>query len=225
MKFRAGSFLKSGEFYLLLVVAGLAGFLTVFSRDFFSLENLFDVLTSYSFLGVMAAGLLVVLISGGIDISFTATATVAQYVMAVTIIRHGGSWWLAFLIPISIGISLGALNAVLVYYLRVHSIIITIATLNIFYGVLIFVTRGKWIYNFPDWFTRGWSLFDYAAGGKVYSFSLSITVLVAAVAVTAFILNKTAVGRRIYAMGGNMEAAKRIGFNLFALHLFVYCYM
>ena len=225
MKLRAGRFLKSGEFYLLLVIAGLAAFLTVFTADFFSLENLFDILTSYSFLGVMAVGLMVVLISGGIDISFTATATVAQYVMAATIIRHGGGWWLAFLIPIALGISLGAINAVLVYYLRVHSIIITIATLNIFYGMLIFATRGKWIYNFPDWFARGWSLFDYAAGGITYSFSLSIMALVAAVAVTAIILNKTAVGRRIYAMGGNMEAAKRMGFNLFGLHLFVYCYM
>jgi simple sugar transport system permease protein len=200
--------------------------LTVFTEDFFSVENLFDVLMSYSFLGVMAVGLMVVLISGGIDISFTATATVAQYVMATTLIRHGGGWWLAFLIPIGIGITLGAVNALLVYSLRVHSIIITIATLNIFYGLLIFLTGGKWIYNFPDWFARGLSLFAFTtAGGKTYSFSLSIIVLVGAVAITGFILNKTAMGRRIYAMGGNPEAAKRMGFNLLGLHLFVYCYM
>jgi simple sugar transport system permease protein len=226
MKVRAGRFLKSSEFYLFLVIAGLMALLTVFTEDFFSVENLFDVLMSYSFLGVMAVGLMVVLISGGIDISFTATATVAQYVMATTLIRHGGGWWLAFLIPIGIGITLGAVNALLVYSLRVHSIIITIATLNIFYGLLIFLTGGKWIYNFPDWFARGLSLFAFTtAGGKTYSFSLSIIVLVGAVAITGFILNKTAMGRRIYAMGGNPEAAKRMGFNLLGLHLFVYCYM
>jgi simple sugar transport system permease protein len=226
MKVRAGRFLKSSEFYLFLVIAGLMALLTVFTEDFFSVENLFDVLMSYSFLGVMAVGLMVVLISGGIDISFTATATVAQYVMATTLIRHGGGWWLAFLIPIGIGITLGAVNALLVYSLRVHSIIITIATLNIFYGLLIFLTGGKWIYNFPDWFARGLSLFAFtAAGGKTYSFSLSIIVLVAAVAITGFILNKTSMGRQIYAMGGNPEAAKRMGFNLLGLHLFVYCYM
>jgi simple sugar transport system permease protein len=181
---------------------------------------------SYSFLGVMAVGLMVVLISGGIDISFTATATVAQYVMATILIRHGGGWWLAFLLPMAIGITLGAVNALLVYSLRVHSIIITIATLNIFYGLLIFLTGGKWIYNFPDWFARGLSLFAFtSSSGKTYSFSLSIMVLVAAVAITGFILNKTAMGRQIYAMGGNPEAAKRMGFNLLRLHLFVYCYM
>jgi simple sugar transport system permease protein len=226
MKVRAGRFLKSSEFYLFLVIAGLMALLTVFTEDFFSVENLFDVLMSYSFLGVMAVGLMVVLISGGIDISFTATATVAQYVMATMLIRHGGGWWLAFLIPMAIGITLGAVNALLVYSLRVHSIIITIATLNIFYGLLIFLTGGKWIYNFPDWFARGLSLFAFtAAGGKTYSFSLSIIVLVAAVAITGFILNKTSMGRQIYAMGGNPEAAKRMGFNLLGLHLFVYCYM
>jgi simple sugar transport system permease protein len=208
------------------VIAGLMALLTVFTEDFFSVENLFDVLMSYSFLGVMAVGLMVVLISGGIDISFTATATVAQYVMATILIRHGGGWWLAFLIPMAIGITLGAVNALLVYSLRVHSIIITIATLNIFYGLLIFLTGGKWIYNFPDWFARGLSLFAFtSSSGKTYSFSLSIMVLVAAVAITGFILNKTAMGRQIYAMGGNPEAAKRMGFNLLRLHLFVYCYM
>jgi simple sugar transport system permease protein len=108
MRGKTGTFFKTTEFYLLLVIAGLVAILTVATEDFFTLENLFDVLVSYSFLGIMAVGLLVVLISGGIDISFTATATVAQYVMAIFIIRHGGGWWLAFLIPIAIGIKCSA---------------------------------------------------------------------------------------------------------------------
>lgn len=226
MKGKIGRFPKSTEFYLLMVIAGLAVILTVFTEDFFSLENLFDVLMSYSFLGIMAVGLLVVLISGGIDISFTATATVAQYVMATFIIRQGGGWWLAFLIPIAIGITLGALNAVLVHKLRVHSIIITIATLNVFYGVLIFVTKGKWIYSFPDWFANGFSLFQVSrADGTIYSLSLPIIVLLVVLGITGLLLNKTSVGRQIYAMGGNMDAAGRMGLHLFRIRLFVYSYM
>jgi len=226
MQGKTGKFLKSTEFYLLMVIVGLSAILAVATENFFTLENLFDVLVSYSFLGIMAVGLLVVLISGGIDISFTATATVAQYVMATFIIRHGGGWGVAFLIPIAIGITLGSLNAVLVYNLRVHSIIITIATLNVFYGGLIFVTKGKWIYNFPDWFANGFSLFDFSeADGTLYSLSLPIIVLLAVLAITALLLNRTSVGRQIYAMGGNMDAARRMGFNLFRIHLFVYSYM
>jgi len=226
MKGKAGSFLKGSEFYLLLVIVGLSAILTFTTEGFFSLENLFDMLVSYSFVGILAVGLLVVLISGGIDISFTATATVAQYVMATIIIQHGGGWGAAFLIASAIGIALGVVNAVLVHHLRVHSIIITIATLNIFFGMLIFVTRGKWIYNFPDWFASGFSLFDFsAADGTVYSLSLPILVLLVVVAVTGFLMNRTSVGRQIYAMGGNMDGARRMGFRLLRLHLFVYGYM
>jgi simple sugar transport system permease protein len=226
MKGKTGSFLKGSEFYLLLVIAGLSAVLTFTTENFFSLENLFDVLVSYSFVGILAVGLLVVLISGGIDISFTATATVAQYVMATVITQHGGGWGTAFLLASAIGIALGILNAVLVHHLRVHSIIITIATLNVFYGVLIFVTRGKWIYNFPDWFASGFSLFDFSANdGAVYSLSLPILVLLVVLAMTGFLMNRTSVGRQIYAMGGNMDAARRMGFRLFRLHLFVYGYM
>ena len=226
MRAKVIKFLRSGEFYLLLIIIGLGLLLTFLTDGFFTLENLFDILVSYSFLGIMAVGLMVVLISGGIDISFTATATVAQYIMATIIIKLGGNWLIAFLLPILIGIGIGAINALLVYYLRVHSIIITIATLNLFYGVLIFVTRGKWIYNFPDWFAEGFSLFEVeTADGTIYSFSLSIIALLAVIALAALLMNRTSVGRQIYAMGSNMDAAGRMGFHLLRLHFFVYCFM
>ena len=226
MRAKVIQFLRSAEFYLLLIIIGLGVLLTFLTDGFFTLENLFDILVSYSFLGIMAVGLMVVLISGGIDISFTATATVAQYIMATIIIKLGGNWLIAFLLPILIGIGIGAINALLVYYLRVHSIIITIATLNLFYGVLIFVTRGKWIYNFPDWFAEGFSLFEVeTADGTIYSFSLSIIALLAVIALAAVLMNRTSVGRQIYAMGSNMDAAGRMGFHLLRLHFFVYCFM
>lgn len=226
MKVKAVTFLRHNEFYLFLVIFILGFLLTVFTEDFFSFENLFDVLLSYSFLGIMAMGLMVVLISGGIDISFTATATVSQYLMAVFIIEHGGGWSAAIIIPIFIGVALGTVNALLVYYLRVHSIIITIATLNIFYGLLIFFTRGKWIYNFPEWFSEGVALFEVsAADGPTYSLSFAIMALLSVIVLTGFLLNRTSVGRQIYAMGSNPDAARRMGFHILRLHLCVYCYM
>jgi len=226
MKTKLGNFLKRNEFYLILVIAVLIVILSFATEDFFSVENLFDILLSYSFLGIMAAGFLVVLISGGIDISFTATATVAQYVVASFIIKHGGNWLIAFSMASAIGIALGAVNAFLVHYLEVSAIIITISTLNIFYGILIFSTRGKWLYNFPDWFSEEVSFYNFTtADGTVYSLSLPILVFLGILIVTGILLNKTAIGRKIYAMGGNLEAAKRMGFNILKLHVFVYCYL
>jgi simple sugar transport system permease protein len=226
MKIKSWNFLRRNEFYLILVILVLVVFLSFTTTDFFSIENLFDVLVSYSFLGIMAAGFLVVLISGGIDISFTATATVAQYIVASFMIKHHGNWVIVFAMAAAIGIVLGAVNALLVHYLKVSAIIITISTLNIYYGILIFTTRGKWLYNFPDWFSEGISLYNFTtAAGKVYSLSLPILVLLGVLIVTSVLLNKTTIGRKIYALGGNLEAAKRMGFNILGLHLFVYCYL
>ena len=226
MKTKLGNFLRGNEFYLILVILVLIVMLSLSTEDFFSIENLFDMLLSYSFLGIMAAGFLVVLISGGIDISFTATATVAQYVVAMFMIKQGGNWVITFAMASAIGIALGAINAFLVHYLEVSAIIITISTLNIFYGILIFITRGKWLYNFPDWFSEEVSLYNFTmADGTVYNISLPILVFFGVLIITGILLNKTTIGRKIYAMGGNLEAAKRMGFNILGLHVFVYCYL
>ena len=226
MKTNVENFFKRNEFYLILVIFVLILFLSLMAEDFFSVENFFDMLLSNAFLGIMAAGFLVVLISGGIDISFTATATVAQYVVASFIIKHDGNWLIAFLMASAIGIALGAINALLVHHLKVSAIIITISTLNIFYGILIFVTRGKWLYNFPDWFYDGISLYNFStADGTEYSISIPIFIFLGVLIITGILLNKTVIGRKIYAMGGNLDAARRMGFNILQLHIFVYCYL
>lgn len=217
-------FFKKNEFYLLMVLVAMMVTFSLGSGEFFTLENLFDLLLGYSFVGIMAAGLLVVLISGGIDISFTATATVAQYAMALVIMEHGGGWVTAFCVASSVGIVLGGINGFLVHHLRVSAIIVTIATLNIFYGILVFVTKGRWLYDFPDWFCDGLTLFSFGPN-DMYSMSLPVVMLLAVTVLTWILLNRTVTGRRIYAMGGNPEGARRMGFNLFRLRIFVYCYM
>src|SRR5690606_35301779 len=126
-------------FWLLIVVATLCLALTLSTDSFFTLQNLFDLLTSYAFIGILCAGLLVVLVAGGIDISFTATASVAQYVAMSAALAWGGNWLSVFLIACGVGIACGMINAVLIHVFRIKSIIVTIATLNIFYGSLIFV--------------------------------------------------------------------------------------
>lgn len=217
--------LKSrNESYLFLVIVALSLFIGFFNPDFLSLSNFVDMLGSYSFTGILAVGLLVVLISGGIDISFTATVTVAQYIMASAVIEYGGNLFTALLLSCIIGISLGLINALLIDKFKVPAIIITVATLNAFHGLLIFITGGKWIYNFPMWFGNI-KVFSFSLGESSYSITNPIIALLIITVFTWFILNKTTTGRKIYAMGGNTEAAGRAGFSIFRLHLFVYGYM
>ena len=217
---------KKFEFFLFLIIVALIVFFAFSTENFFTLENFLDLLISYSFLGIMAAGMLVVLISGGIDLSFTAIATVAQYVMAIIIINYSGNLFSAFLVAGIIGIVLGGTNAFLIYYLKAPAMIITIATLNLFYGVTIFITRGRWIYNFPDWFNQSHNVFSFtAADGTYYGIPLPVILLVLVFILTYIILKYTILGRKIFAMGGNIEAARRAGFNILGLTIFVYSYI
>jgi simple sugar transport system permease protein len=212
-----------------VVLLALVGILATFSDKFLTLENAFDILRNYSFLGILALGELVVLISGGIDVSFMAVATVAQYVMGVVITTHGiNHIAVALLLPLPIGVALGMLNATLIYYTRVHPVIITIATLNMFYGILVFLTGGRWIYDLPG------SFFAFAQrmpiqftneAGIPYGLSVLTVIWIVVIALTWLLLNYLPMGRKIYALGGNPEAARRAGINTFTVLLFVYGYM
>lgn len=217
------------EVYLVGVLIVLSVVLFLLNPKFLTAENLFDVLRNNSFLGIVALGELVVLISGGIDVSFTAIATVAQYIMGVIITRYMvESVLLAFLIPIPIGIALGAFNAFLVNRTRVHPVIITISSLNVFYGFLMVVSKGKWIYGFPAPFrdfARLKVLTLVSEKGVDYGLSIFTVVWFLVALATWVILRYLPIGRKIYALGGNSEAARRAGFDIFRIQLFVYCYI
>ncbi len=219
-------FTRTHEARLLLVVVLLGGFLAVATPSFASLQNLVDLLTSNAFSGMLAAGLLVVLVSGGIDISFTATASVAQYA-AMTVANHSAIGWLGVAaIGAGLGTVLGLLNAVLIGTLRLSSIIVTIATLNLFFGLLMFVTRGDEIFALPDWFVNGASWTVYTDAQQTdYAINLQMLGLVFAFVLTAILLKRTNLGRQIYALGSNADAAARVGIPVFRLNLLIYGYM
>lgn len=218
--------LHSHEGKLLFVVLALIIFLSLATPSFFTLQNLVDLLTSYAFSGMLAAGLLVVLISGGIDISFTASASVAQYV-AMTVANAYHIGWLGVIgICGGVGIACGLINALLIGTLGLSSIIVTIATLNVYFGLLMFVTHGNEIFSLPDWFVNGASWVVYTDKNETpYAFNLQMLGLVGAFALTAILLTRTNIGRQIYAFGSNKDAAQRVGIKVFRLNLLVYGYM
>jgi simple sugar transport system permease protein len=219
-------FRRSHEFWLLAVILVMSLALSVATDSFLTWQNLFDLLTSNAFVGILASGMLVVLIAGGIDISFTATASVAQYVALTLGIRHGLGWAALFALAGAVGVVCGLINAIFITKLRISSIIVSIATLNIFYGLLIFTTGGKYITSLPKFFRDGVAWFEYEdASGVPYALNLQILVLVLAFLAAWLLLNRTNIGRQIYAMGGNKDASQRLGFHVFRLNLLVYGYL
>jgi len=219
-------FSRTHEFWLLAVIVALSLALALATDSFLTLQNLFDLLTSNAFVGILASGLLVVLIAGAIDISFTATASVAQYVALTIGIQYGLGCFALFALAAATGILCGLVNAIFVTKLRISSIIVSIATLNIFYGLLIFVTGGKYITSLPKFFRDGIWWFEYEdASGVPYALNLQILVLVIAFVVAWLLLNRTNLGRQIYALGGNKDAAQRLGFHVFRINLLVFGYL
>jgi simple sugar transport system permease protein len=207
---------NSHELYLFLVVAALVLALAALTGSrFLGTENLIDLLVSNAPLGIMSAGVLVVIISGDIDISFLATATAAQYLMGLFVLNLGGNMALAFLVSMAAGAFLGLLNALCVHYLKVPAIITTIAVMNFYYGILMWLSKGTWLYGFPPWFSA------FGLGRPI----LPLGVLAGVFVLTFIILRYLPIGRKVFALGDNIEAARRAGVNIFTVHVFIYIYM
>jgi simple sugar transport system permease protein len=218
------------ESYVFIAIVIFSIVITMINPNFFTLENLFDMLKSYSLMGIFAIGVLFVLISGGIDISFTATATITGYVTALLLLNYGDAIniVLVFLIAGVIGILLGMVNAVIIYFFKIPSIITTIATLNIYYGVLTVLSQGKWLYGFPDWFRSfsGITVLSFTnQHGSSYGLSVITVIWFCLILIGWYILRYTILGRSLYAMGGSLASAQRAGFNILGLNLFVYAFM
>lgn len=211
---------------LFFTIIVLATILALTTNDFATIENIYDVINNYSMLMILACGLFVVLLSGGIDISFPAITIIAQYIMISFISEYNTGLLGVFIISLTVGVLLGFLNAIIVDRLNVPSIIITISTLNIFYGALLYITKGVWLYDYPEWFQQELILFKTTSpDGFEYGLSFQAIIALTAILLTWLVTSKLSIGRQIYALGGNKDAASRIGFNILKLHLFAYGYM
>ncbi|QVN20944.1 ABC transporter permease [Burkholderia pyrrocinia] len=221
---KLGTFgIGSTEAWLLAVIVAMAIGLGIATPTFLTLSNLFDLLNQSAVNIIFAVGLLIVLIAGGIDISFAVGASVVQYLAALTLMRlGGGNWALGFAVSAGFGILLGAVNATIIYRFRVVSIVATIATFNLFFGGLMFVTGGVSIYDLPDWWTNRVTLVQVDTPGGVASLALPVAVMAAAVVATWFLLRRTTLGRQLYATGDNPEAARRVGIDLATMHYVAY---
>jgi len=223
---RVVAWLRSPKGYLSIVILAMAVFFGTLAPQFLTPGNIVDLIEGSSVTAILAAGLFVVLVAGGIDISFAATASVAQYVAGYFATQSHPPIPVIIAINLLVGTALGWLNAVLIDRLRATSIIITISTMSVFFSLLMYFTGGRSIYDLPSWWSSPVVLFQFAgADNATVRITLPITVMVAVVVVTAFIMNYTSLGRQTFAMGGNVEAARRAGISLLKTQLFAYGYL
>jgi len=149
---------------------------------------------------------------------------VVQYVVATLLAKMGGGDWISGLaLGALVGAALGAFNAALIYYFRIISIVVTIATFNIFFGLLMFFTKGVSIYNLPDWWIHRTMLIEFQqSNGAWAELTLPVAFMVVCVAATWVLIRKTSTGRQLYAFGDNPEGARRLGINIAAMHFIAF---
>lgn len=204
------------EFRLLVVLCVICIGLSLTTDTFLTMGNITALLNNNSVNLIWAVGLLVVLIAGGIDISFAVASSVVQYLAATLLIGlGGGNWVLGFLFCGVLGVGLGLLNASLIQQFRIISIIVTIATFNIYFGMLMFISGGRSIYTLPDWWVDRAILFEHqAADGTWSELTLPFAVMVVCVALTWILIRRVNIGRQLYAFGDNPEGARRAGVSV-----------
>lgn len=210
--------LSSREFGVLLLVVAVSMIMAAVTPNFMTASNISNILVTNSVLGIMAVGMTVVILTGGIDVSVAAILAVSSVIVGKYILTTGANLYTAFILGAGCGIALGLINALFIVYGRIPAIIVTLGTMAIFRGTVLQATNGEWIVGFPTWYSE---LTTAKAAGLPVSFFIFIVIAV----ISGLILKYTRIGRQIYAFGGNEESAVRIGIRVKRLQLFVYMYM
>lgn len=213
----------SSQGWLAWVLLAFILFFSVTSDQFLTMQNLLDLAESYAVTGIFALGLFVVLVTGGIDISFAAVASVVQYLLASLFVQYQfDNALLSILLAVICGTLFGVINALLITTLRVVSIIITISMQSLLFGLLMWVTGGRSLYSLPEWWITLRNVLPFSWQGANFQVGLPLVTMLLIAAITALMLNKTNLGRQLYAVGGDAESARRIGIRVGLIHVFAY---
>ena len=138
----------------------------------------------------------------------------------------GGNWPVGFAVAITLGVGLGCINAALIHYFRIITIVVTIATFNAFFGLLMFFTAGRFIYDLPDWWASRILIWEYqTAEGRWAELTVTVGVMLACMAATWLLLGYTTTGRQLYAYGDNPEGARRLGISPGAMTFIAFGWM
>jgi L-arabinose transport system permease protein len=183
-------------------------------ENFFSLTNVVGLMLSVAQIGMVACTMMLCLASRDFDLSVGSTIAFAG-VLGAIVLEHSGSVAIAVAAGLGAGALIGALNGVLIAYLRVNALIATLATMLMVRGLAFIVSKGQAVGINDD------SFIDF---GDTRVFGLPLPVLVAGACFVVFgiLLNQTVFGRNTLAIGGNPEAARLAGVRVERLRVWIF---
>jgi len=187
-----------------LIAMGIV--LTIASPVFLTPANIGNLLVGVALVGIVAAGETFIMLSGGLDISVGSIVAFSGVVSALVLTGTHNAF-AAVLAGLAVGAVAGFFNGLIITTLRINALIVTLATLSIYLGLTYIVADGKAV-GATD------ATFSWIGNGNILGIPNPIILLIVVFAAGHFILSYTTVGRNIYAMGGNAEAARLSGLNL-----------
>ena len=212
---------RSGNFNTILVLVGMCIFLSIAVGDkFLTVSNITSVVRQFSFIALMALGMLLVIVTGGIDLSVGSVFAFSGVVACMAVAKWGVPVVLAVLLGLIAGGIFGYLNGLLITKLKLPPFIATLGTMSIARGLAYVITGGYPIGSLPaDFKLLGLGMIPSEGPVQI---PVPVLLMVILALIFAFFLKKTVIGRRIYAIGGNEEAARISGVRVGRVKRVVY---
>ncbi|MES2796252.1 MAG: ABC transporter permease [Bacteroidota bacterium] len=193
-----------GIFIAFIIICLLLSFL---SSQFLSLSNWTIIITQVSINSLLAFGVTFVIITGGIDLSLGSLVALTGVMAALSAHPDDYPVIVPILIGLTAGLTLGAFNGFLITKSKIAPFIVTLGTMTIARGLALIISKGRPISNLSD-------SFNFIGGGEIFGIPLPIIILVVVFIICSILLKKTILGRYIYAVGGNEQAARASGINI-----------
>lgn len=226
----AGRIARRSEPYILAAIIVLSALIQVRSGQFFSGNNLVDLTRSLIVPALFSIACMMVIVSGGIDVSFTAIASLAMYVTDRILLSsdYSGNVILAYAISAGLGLLMGALNGFLIGFLKLPTLVVTLGTSSLFTGIMFGAFSASASDVPPAIAMHGKETLFTATNaqtGLTSNMPSQVFILIGALIFVFFLLRYTMLGRGIYAIGGDEAAAERAGFNVRGIKMFLYCFV
>ena len=205
---------------LIIALLAMFIFLTVFPTTrstFLTPKNMFNILRQNASNLVLATGMTMVIILGGIDLSVGSVIALSGVVAAGCVVNFGLPEAVGFIAAIAVGAAVGLFNGFIICKTDIPPFIVTLASMNITKGIALVLTGGAPIRCMTD-------AFKFPGAGYVGPVPTPVILMFIIFILAALMINKTQLGRHIYAVGGNVQAAKFSGINVQKVKFIVYAY-
>jgi ribose transport system permease protein len=208
---------SSQAFWVLLAVCAACAFLSFATDSFATQNNIFNVTRNFTFVAMIALGMTIVIITGGIDLSVGSVLCLCSMILAV--VMHAG-YGIEIGIAASLGCALliGAFNGVLIAYLGIPSFVVTLGTLSIARSLAMVVSNNTVVFQFGPDHDKLLAL----GGGATFGIANPVIFMVILALITGFVLRWTRFGRYVFAIGGNEQAALLTGVPVRRIKVAVY---